>query len=223
MQHPCPFCDLSAAFPEARIAMWCNRENEVLQIAMPDSSQLDEILRVAKESLGIREVVRAGQCALTMTRDCTCNKYKSVASISDENACWLLPPTTYYGGWETHRVLSPGKTKLQRFIGELKKNGRVEIVSHKTREDLNILFSIGAIPVHFFEGLTGKQLHAIVLAYENGLLEVPARVQMGRVAKIEGISRSTYGEHLRKAMLQIIENSYPILKLFDTPSDRKDE
>lgn len=203
--------------------MWCNRKNEVLQILMPDSHQLNEMLSVAKRSLGIREVVRTGQCALTMTRDCTCNKYKSVASIADKNACWLLPPTIYFGGWETHRILSPGKTNLQRFVAELKRNGCVDIISHKTRDDLGVLFSIGAVQVHFFEGLTERQLHSIVLAYENGLLEVPARVQMDKVARIDGISRSTYGEHLRKALYQIIRNSYPILKLYDTVPDRMDE
>lgn len=223
VQHACPFCDFSAAFPEARMATWCNRKNEVLQIVVPEHSQLKDVLDAAREMLGIREVVRARQCALTMTRDCTCNRYRSVASLADESGCWLLSPTTYYGGWETHRVLSPGKMKLQRFVGELKKTGKVEILSHRAREDLTMLFSIGTVPVHFFEGLTDKQLHAIVSAYEQGLLEIPARAQMSRIAEQEGVSRSTYGEHLRKAMFRIIENSYPFLKLYDTSSNRKDE
>lgn len=223
VRHACPFCDLSAAFPEARMAIWCNRENEVLQIIVPDHSQLDEVLGAASEILGIREIVRSGKCALTMTRDCTCNRYRSVAAMADESGCWLFSPTIYYRGWETHRVLSPGRTKLQRFISELRRTGKVEIVSHKVREDLMMLLSISMIPVHFFEGLTDKQLHAIVIAYEQGLLEIPARAQMSRVARQEGISRSTYGEHLRKAIFRIIENSYPILKLYDTSTHRKDE
>jgi len=38
---------------------------------------------------------------------------------------------------------------------------------------------------------------------------------MDRVAKAVGLSRSTYGEHLRKAMYRIIQNSYPMLKVYD--------
>jgi predicted DNA binding protein len=54
-----------------------------------------------------------------------------------------------------------------------------------------------------------------VLAFENGLLDIPAKARMDRVARGEGVSRSTFGEHLRKAQLQLIRNSYPFLKLRD--------
>jgi hypothetical protein len=37
------------------------------------------------------------------------------------------------------------------------------------------------------------------------------------VAKKLGMSRSTYGEHLRKAVNTLMDNSYPMLKLFAIP------
>jgi predicted DNA binding protein len=80
---------------------------------------------------------------------------------------------------------------------------------------------IGVVPVHFFEGLTDRQIHALAVAYENGLFDVPSRDKLDRVALKEGISRSTFGEHLRKAQFRIMKNSYPFLKLKDVRKSSK--
>lgn len=42
---------------------------------------------------------------------------------------------------------------------------------------------------------------------------------MSKVAEEEGFSRSTYGKHIRKAMYRIVQNSCPVLKLYDSGSD----
>src|SRR5207245_10980155 len=74
-------------------------------------------------------------------------------------------------------------------------------------------------PVHLFEGLTARQVHVLVSALEGGLFELPAREKMDRVAARAGVSRSTFGEHLRKAEMQILQNSYPFLKLRDQSAE----
>jgi len=215
IQHPCPFCDFSKAFPDMEMSSWCNVDNEVMQVVALDGRQLKEIVSYAKENFNARQVAEGQNSALLATNDCLCNSYDSIGMIADKCDSWSVPPTIYFGGWETHRIISHNKGDLRRFAGHVKKMGRIEIVSLRDREEPDMLNSLGVVPIHFFGGLTNKQLRAIVVAYENGLFEVPARTKMDRIAKAEGLSRSTYGEHLRKAMLQIVENSYPILKLYD--------
>lgn len=221
VRHVCPLCELSDAFPEASMSHWCNGRKEVLEIVSPSSDQLPDILRTAKKILpDLEEVVRYGNSALTI-RGCHCFEFQSVCSICDDCNCWIIPPIHYYGGYETYRIMSSGKASLTRAISELKKVGTVKIISTRPAANLDTLQSIGTIPVHFFEGLTDRQLHALVSAFEKGLLEVPARNKMDKVAVEEGFSRSTYGEHLRKAMYRIVQNSYPILKLIDSGSDKQ--
>lgn len=218
VRHECPLCELSLAFPEASMSHWCNGRKEVLEIVSPSQEQLPAILKSAKRILrDLEEVVRYGNSALTI-RGCHCFEFQSVCSICDECNCWIIPPIHYYGGYETYRVMSPGRASLNRMVEKLKEVGTVEIISTRPADNLDTLQSIGTIPVHFFEGLTAKQLHALVSAFEMGLLDVPARSRMSKVAKEEGFSRSTYGEHLRKAMYRIVQNSYPILKLYDSAS-----
>jgi predicted DNA binding protein len=221
VQHLCPFCDFSKVFPEAEMALWCNRSNEVLQITASDSSQLMEIMQAAHEYLGARDIFSDGQSALTMIRDCTCSETGSIAAMADEYGCWIVPPVTYRGGWETHRVISSDNDSMCEFIKEIKKTGKVKVLSKRSRDQLDVIQDIGVVPVHFFEGLTDRQIHALVVAYENGLFDVPARNKMDRIALKEGISRSTFGEHLRKAQFQIIKNSYPSLKLKDVRKSSK--
>lgn len=216
VRHPCPLCDLSTAFPEVSMSHWCNGRREVLEIVCPTPDQLPAVLKMAKESLGdLEEIVRYGSSALTI-RGCHCFDFQSVCTICDETDCWFIPPIHYYGGYETYRVMSPGRAALNRLVERLEEQGTVTIVSTKPAINLHALESIGTVPVHFFDGLTPKQMHALVSAFEKGLLEVPARNLMSKVAKEEGYSRSTYGEHLRKAVHRIVQNSYPILKLYDS-------
>lgn len=213
VQHPCPFCDLSLGFPEAEMAVWCNRVNEVLQIEAPGADDLDSILTTARDSLGVYDVFRNGQSALTMARACTCASYRSVTSIADAEGVWLIPPITYHGGWETHRVISSGKEPLQRFVANVRRDGVVRVLSHRPRERLDAIHHLGLAPVRLFDGLTEKQARSLVLAYENGLFDVPARGRRDRIAQDLGVARSTFGEHLRKAELRLLRNSYPFLKL----------
>jgi len=215
IQHPCPFCELSSSFPDVEMVLWCNGSNEILQISSSAPSKLPEILKAARKMLGFREMVQDGRCAITISRACECRKYRSIMSIAGECDVWLIPPVTYLNGWETHRVLSEGRAPLQRFIAEVKRKGKVEILSHQPRENLDAVNDLSVIPVHIFGGLTPRQIRALVLAFENGLLDIPAKARMERVARGEGVSRSTFGEHLRKAQLKLIRNSYPFLKLRD--------
>jgi predicted DNA binding protein len=215
IRHPCPFCDFSSSFPDAEIVLWCNGSNEVLQISAPDPSALPEMLKAARKVLCAREMVQDGRSAITISRACGCEDHGSVMSIAGECGVWLIPPVVYLNGWETHRALSEGKASLQRFIAEVKRTGNVQVLSHQPRKDFDIVNDLSVIPAHLFGGLTPRQVRALVLAFENGLLEIPAKIRMDRIARGEGVSRSTFGEHLRKAQLQLIRNSYPFLKLRD--------
>ena len=220
IRHPCPFCDFSAAFPDVQITQWCNQTNDVLHIVVPDPDRLPEVLAAASKALGVRDMFRDGRSALTMSRGCCWNTFASVTEAANDAGVWLVPPITYREGWETHRVLSPGRKVLKTFVEAVKKMGEIQVLAHRPQDELDTLRDVATLPVHLFDGLTDRQAHILVSALENGLLDVPARTRMGRVAKREGLSRSTYGEHLRKAERQLVRNSYPFLKLRDAHAKR---
>jgi predicted DNA binding protein len=213
LRHDCPFCNFSAEFPEAEMVMWYSHEHEVLQIIPADPSRLGDMLKAARRELGACDMFQDSRSALLMTCECGYPKFRSFLSLAKDMGCLPLSPHTYQGGWETHRVLATSSEAMRSLVQEFERDGEVEILSHRNREALDALADLSVVPVHFFEGLTDQQIRAIVAAYEAGLFEVPARTRMDRVASRLGLSRSTFGEHLRKAQLQLLRNSYPFLKL----------
>ncbi len=47
----------------------------------------------------------------------------------------------------------------------------------------------------------------------TGIQVSAARGHLDHIAQGLGVARSTFGEHLRKAQLRLLRNSYPFLKL----------
>ena len=220
VQHPCPFNRLSVAFPEDRMALWCNRSSEVLEVAVADPRRRSEVVRRARKILKGSRVVLSERSAITITRRCGCNGYRSVALLADRAGAWLVPPVRYFDGWETHRVLSAGNGPVRRLVREIERSGAVEVVSCRVRSHLDDREGLASLSPGLFEDLTDRQLHVLASAFERGLLDVPARIRMGAAASAENVSRSTYGEHLRKAVRGIVRNCYPLLKLSVSPERR---
>lgn len=221
IRHPCPYCDLSAAFPEVSMASWCNQANDLLQIAVPEPEQLGPVLAAVREAFGSQLVTCDAGSALTIIRACRWDQFPSVTAVADRCNVWLIPPITYFGGWEMHRILAPSPAAFTEFARGVRKIGEIEVLSSRTRERFDVVRDLGVLPVHLFDGLTEKQIQVLLSACENGLLEVPSRARIGDVARKEGISRSTYSEHLRKAQWRLSRNVYPLLRLRDNSEEHR--
>ena len=114
-------------------------------------------------------------------------------------------------------MIAPSKNRLRECVSLLRLSGKVEILSIRSRETADTFKDLGILPVPVLEGLTEKQIEVLISAHESGVFAIPARTKMDDVAKKLGMSRSTYGEHLRKAVNTLMDNSYPMLKLFAIP------
>jgi predicted DNA binding protein len=82
----------------------------------------------------------------------------------------------------------------------------------------------GAITVpvdEFLKSLTKKQLAAFLAAMQLGYYNLPKRVTVEEIASNQGMKRSTYEEHLRKAELKILQSVRPYARLVYTTSEGK--
>ena len=215
VQHPCPYCDLSVAFPDVELDLWTSTRSDVFLITAPTPSRLRDMVRAMRQILSARALAFDGSSALVVTHKARWDFPPSVTGLADRRGVWLVPPTLYLGGWETYRAIAPTQAALRAFVVDVKKVGAVEVLSHRARDQLEGIRSLGTVPVHLLDGVTQRQLHVLVTAIERGLFELPVKEKMDRVAMREGLSRSTFGEHLRKAEMQILQNAYPFLKLQD--------
>jgi predicted DNA binding protein len=217
VHHPCPYCDISVEFPQTLLLLWCDNRRDVFLVSAPDPSEQRKVVAALRLSFHAKVLSADGNDALVMIPDFEWTTPPSVTSLARRTNVWVLHPVVYFGGTETYRFVAPSKPELKRLVARLRELGNVGLLSVSGRGRLGVVRDVPSAAIHFFEGLTDRQARCLVAAYEGGLLDVPARSRWGDVARREGLSRSTFGEHLRKAQLRLLANSYPSLKARAAP------
>ncbi len=212
VRHTCCFSRFSSMFPRSKMALWSPGSADVLRVDSPDPQELLDVLRAARRDLRARDVEQ-GRTDAIMFLPCQTSWHRSpsVAAIADRNGVWLLLPIVFRDGAETYRVIAPNRTLLRRFLNDLKGTSRIVVLSHRTRGQFSAA-DLGAPAVELLEGVTSRQQETLAIAFEGGLLEIPARRTMDSMARLQGVSRSTFGEHLRKAQGRLLRNVYPLLE-----------
>ena len=219
VHHPCPYCDISVEFPQTLLLLWCDNHRDIFLVAAPDEAELREVVRALRDAFHGRPLIQEGSDALVVIPDFQWASPPSVTGLARRTGVWVLHPVVYFEGTETYRFIAPSKRELARLIDLVRRRGDVELLSTTARAGLEGVRELPAAAVHFFEGLTPRQGRSLVAAYEGGLFDVPARASWDEVARREGLSRSTFGEHLRKAQLRLLANSYAALKARVRPSE----
>jgi predicted DNA binding protein len=212
IHHPCPYCDVSGLFPETLLLLWCDNRRDIFLVSAPSTTELQQVIGALRESFHARTLLQDDRNALVSVPDFEWASPPSVTGLARRLGVWVLHPVLYYGGTETYRFVSPSKAELGRLVGRVQRLGDVEILSVAERSGLETVRDVPAASVHAFEGLTDSQARALVAAYDGGLLDVPSRASWSDVAGRQGLSRSTFGEHLRKGQLRLLSNSYPALR-----------
>ena len=218
LDHEMPFCNLSKAFPRASVQRWCNLQVDILEIDSPveeEASKIEAWLRQAVKALGAKliRINRYSSRALEAVVGCKCALDNSSVSMVEWAGCIPVMPVSYEGGFEHCRLLAFTKESLDSVMKRLSKVSRLEIESKSVVPRESARGAI-TIPVDEFLGaLTGKQLGAFMAAMQAGYYSLPKRVTMEEIASSQGMKRSTFEEHLRKAELKILQSMRPYARL----------
>ena len=217
LDHERPFSNLSKAFPGTSIQRWCNLEVDILEIESAKDAEATEVeawLRKMAKKLGARLIrVNRYSNALEAVVGCKCATDNSSVAIIEWAGCIPVMPVSYKGGMEYCRMLAFTKESLNGAISRLSETSKLEIQSKSvvTRESAR-----GAITVpvdEFLGALTKKQLAAFLAAMQLGYYSLPKKVTVDEIAARQGMKRSTYEEHLRKAELKILQSVRPYARL----------
>ncbi|HTT34610.1 MAG TPA: hypothetical protein VLX64_01795 [Thermoplasmata archaeon] len=212
VHHPCPYCDISVRFPDSLLLLWCDNRRDLFLVSSPAEEELDTVVRSLRRSFHGEVLLREGRDALIVLPEFEWSEPPSVTGIARREGVFVVPPVVYSDGRETYRVLSPTRARLRRFIHRLRRLGDVELLSVVGRTDLATVREPPLGTVHFLEGLTDRQVRSLVRGFEEGLVRVPAKGRWESAARREGLSRSTFGEHLRKGQWRLLANAYPALR-----------
>ncbi len=213
LDHSLPFCGLSKLFPAVSIQRWCNLQVDILefQASKEDAEKLEPALTKMLKGLGGRLIRfnRYSSRNLEAVIGCRCATDNSTVAMIEWAGCIPVMPVSYRGGQEYCRVLAFTKDTLNDAISNLSKMSKLEIESRSVIPRESARGAI-TVPVDEFLGtLTKKQLAAFMAAMQMGYYGMPKGATIDEIASKQGMKRSTYEEHLRKAELKILQAVRP--------------
>ncbi len=118
--------------------------------------------------------------------------------LYNKNIIQVAPALITDKGYEIVNVGSFEKKHLERFIDilERKLNGQLISIQQKKIKSISV--------IKVAPELTDKQKQAIELAIKKGYYTSPRKISVQELAKISGLSFSTFQVHLRKAEEKLI-------------------
>ena len=218
LDHSLPFCNFSKLFPTVGIQRWCNLQVDILEFQVSkeeDAEKLEPALGTMLKSLGARLIRfnRYSSKNMEAVVGCKCATDNSTVAIVEWAECIPVMPVTYRGGFEYCRLLAFTKDALGGALNALSRVSKVEIESKSVVPRESARGAI-TVPVDEFLGtLTKKQLEAFIAALQMGYYGMPKGATMDQIAAKQGMRRSTYEEHLRKAELKILQAVRPYARL----------
>lgn len=218
LDHSLPFCGLSKLFPAVSMQRWCNLEVDILEMQAPreeDAAAVEAVLRKMLKSLGARLIRfnRYSSKNLEAVIGCRCAVGNSTVAIIEGAGCVPVMPVTYRGGEEHCRLLAFTREALDGAVSRLAKVAKLEMESKSVVSRETARGAI-AVPVdEFFATLTKRQLAAFIAAMQMGYYGMPKGATIEEIASAQGMKRSTYEEHLRKAELKILRAVRPYARL----------
>lgn len=112
---------------------------------------------------------------------------------------FVKPTINHYDGHEYWEVAAWDRKTIQNFIKDQEKHmDCCEIMKLEESNLSDVRFPTAA------PSLTKMQKNAIETAYKNGYYNYPRKISIQKLARIAGIGKSTFQEHLRKAELKLL-------------------
>ena len=225
LQHDCPYTRFSMKNPEVRVVEWCNNRIHVMEVDCPDietftriEKDLNELLlwkggKVLKKNFLDRNLQ-------LIIKTCSCGKVSpNVSEVIGKHSFLMIPPETYYGGWEEYRVIGFRGADYKRMFQELSELGPVQILEKKVLPEKSLRDAFVISMSSVFSELTGKQVSSLVSALEFGYYQIPKKMTAEEIAQKHHVPRTTFEEHLRKAESKILRAIAPYVRMYSSASE----
>jgi predicted DNA binding protein len=226
VQHECPYTRFSMRYPDVRMVEWCNNRIHVMEVECRDIETFTMIDRDLTELLlwrggkVLKKNFLEGNVQLIL-KTCRCSKISpNIRDVVEKNSCLVIPPETYYGGWEHYRVIGFRESDYKKMFQDLNRLGPVEIVQKRLVPGKSIRDTFVMSLSSVFADLTRKQVNSITAAQGYGYYQIPKKVTAEDIARKLGVPRTTYEEHLRKAESKILLAVAPYVRMYASETPR---
>lgn len=218
------FLDLTRRFQSASIFIWCNRENDVIEIVVRNPEEyplvVEEIQAIHIDDV-IEEITDEQRLYLNVN-SCHCMKQNTIVRHIGKLNILNIFPNMIENGWSYHRLIVFRHKDLEELLKRLEKFGWHYKILRKTPFDGFVSSSLTMSADALFSGLTEKQMEAILSAHRYGYYNLPRVADVKSIAARKKVARTTFQEHLMKAENKLVSALIPNIKLYYHASpDRK--
>ncbi len=224
-RHNCLFAELSARHPGTTFAQWCNFRIDVIEVRSPGPEHaaalrrnLDELARAGFRE--VRSVEEESNTESHIVLTCAHRRGGAIEDVIERHGGLVFHPVIYRGGWEQYRFVALEDARVPALFAELRGLGEVEIV-RKRKTKSSLVNSMFLSSEDLLGDLTPRQSKALAAAVEAGYYTVPRKARFQDIADRQGVPRTTYEEHVRKAEAKVIRAVAPYLSLVRGPEPEK--
>ncbi len=217
------FVDLTRRFPSASVFIWCNRENDVIEIVVrnpEDYPMVVEEVHSARIPDVIEEITDERRLYLNVN-ECNCMSKDTIVRHIGKLSILNIFPNMIENGWAYHRLIVFKHEDLEELLTRFDESGWLYNILRKAPFDGFVSSSLTMSADALFSSLTEKQMEAVLAAHRHGYYNLPRAADVKAIAAKEKVPRTTFQEHLMKAENKLVAALIPNIKLYYHASPEK--
>jgi predicted DNA binding protein len=219
------FTDLTRRFPSASVFIWCNRENDVIEIVVRNPEEYPLVMEAIHDLRSripdiIEEIIDDQRLYLNLHK-CHCMKHDTIVRHIGKLNILNIFPNMIENGWAYHRLIVFRHKDLEELLTRFEKWGWFYKILRKVPFDGFVASSLTMSADALFSGLTEKQMEAVLAAHRHGYYNLPRAADVKTIAAKEKVPRTTFQEHLMKAENKLLAALIPNMKLFYNASPER--
>jgi len=219
------FADVTRRFPSSSIFIWCNRENDVIEVVVRNPEEYPLVMKEIRTCsiLGVIEEISDDRRLYLNVHKCHCMKQDTIVRHIGKLDILNIFPNVMENGWVYHRLIVFRHKDLEELLRRFDNWGWVYKILRKVPFDGFVASSLTISAETLFSDLTERQLDAILTAHQHGYYNLPRDADVQTIAANKRVSRTTFQEHLKKAENKLVTALVPHMKLFShaSPAQRR--
>jgi predicted DNA binding protein len=215
--------DLTRRFPSASIFIWCNRENDVIEVVVRNSEDYPLILKEirAESIMDVIEEISDDKRLYINVHECHCMNQNTIVKHIGKLDILNIFPNMVENGWAYHRLIVFRHKDLEKLLQRFEEWGWFYKILRKVSFDGFVSSSITLSADTLLSGLTEKQMDAVLTAHRHGYYNLPRGADVKKIAALKKVPRTTFQEHLQKAENKMIRALIPHVQLYAYTSPEK--
>jgi len=218
------FADITRRFPSMSMFIWCNRENDVIEVVVRNPEEYQLVMEEIRACsiMGVIEEISDDRRLYLNVHECHCMKQDTIVRHIGELDILNIFPNIVENGWVYHRLIVFRHKDLEELLRRFDNWGWVYKILRKVPFDGFIASSLTITADALFSSLTERQMDALVTAHRHGYYNLPRDADVQTIAAKENVPRTTFQEHLKKAENKLVAALVPQMKLYNhAPSEKR--